>query len=127
MIKFIYSEKATKFCKISTVDLSYIVPVKSTMEISQDFVGFSEYTNFFWTTYPLLFLYLLNAPLAEKRTKSGTEFYLYYSPPSKFLDIPPSLQLRSVEEPFLAQKNGGGVCNFQHVLLLAIHCFCLQF
>ena len=27
-IKFIYSEKATKFCEISTVDLSYVVPVK---------------------------------------------------------------------------------------------------
>ena len=28
-IKFIYSEKATKFCEISTVDLSYVVPVHS--------------------------------------------------------------------------------------------------
>ena len=34
-VKFIYSEKATHFCKISTVDLSYVVTVKSTMEISQ--------------------------------------------------------------------------------------------
>ena len=45
-LKFIYSEKATKFCKISTVDLSYVVPVKSTVEISQNFVAFSEYMNF---------------------------------------------------------------------------------
>ena len=45
-LKFIYSEKATKFCEISTVDLSYIVPVKSTVEISQNFVAFSEYRNF---------------------------------------------------------------------------------
>ena len=45
-IKFIYSEKATKFCEISTVDLSYVVPVKSTVEISQTFVAFSEYMNF---------------------------------------------------------------------------------
>ena len=45
-IKFIYSEKATKFCEISTVDLSYVVPVKSTVEISQNFVAFSEYMNF---------------------------------------------------------------------------------
>ena len=43
---FKYSEKATKFCKISTVDLSYVVPVKSTVEISQNFVAFSEYMNF---------------------------------------------------------------------------------
>ena len=28
LIKFIYSEKATKFCEISNVDLSYVVPVK---------------------------------------------------------------------------------------------------
>ena len=46
VLKFIYSEKATKFCKISTVDLSYVVPVKFTVEISQNFVAFSEYMNF---------------------------------------------------------------------------------
>ena len=36
ILKFKYSEKATKCCEISTVDLSYIVPVKSTVEISQN-------------------------------------------------------------------------------------------
>ena len=45
-VKFIYSEKATKFCEISTLDLSYVVTVRSTMEISQTFVAFSEYMNF---------------------------------------------------------------------------------
>ena len=45
-VKFIYSEKAKKFCEISTVDLSYVVTVKSTMEILQNFVAFSEYMNF---------------------------------------------------------------------------------
>ena len=45
-LKLIYSEKATKFCEISTVDLSYVVTVKSTVEISQNFVAFSEYMNF---------------------------------------------------------------------------------
>ena len=45
-LKFIYSEKATKFCKISTLLLSYAVPVKSKVEISQNFVAFSEYMNF---------------------------------------------------------------------------------
>ena len=44
--KFIYSEKATKFCEISTLLLSYVVPVKSKVEISQNFVAFSEYMNF---------------------------------------------------------------------------------
>ena len=45
-IKFIYSEKATKLCEISTLDLSYVVPVKSTGESLQDFVAFTEYMNF---------------------------------------------------------------------------------
>ena len=45
-LKFIYSEKATKFCKISTSLLSYVVPVKSTEEFLQNFVAFSEYMNF---------------------------------------------------------------------------------
>ena len=47
LVKFIYSEKATRFCDISTVDLSSVVPVKSTVEILQNFVTFSEYMNFF--------------------------------------------------------------------------------
>ena len=46
LLKFIYSEKATKFCEISTLLLSYAVPVKSKVEISQHFVAFSEYMNF---------------------------------------------------------------------------------
>ena len=41
-----YSEKVTKFCEISTVDLSYVVLVKSTVDVSQNFVAFSEYMNF---------------------------------------------------------------------------------
>ena len=41
-LKFIYSKniKNTKFCP------RYVVPVKSEMEISQNFVAFSEYMNF---------------------------------------------------------------------------------
>ena len=42
ILKFILSEKATKFCEISTVDL----PVKSKVEISQNVLAFSEYMNF---------------------------------------------------------------------------------
>ena len=41
-----YSEKATNFCEISTVNLSYVVTVKSKVEISQNFAAFSEYMNF---------------------------------------------------------------------------------
>ena len=46
IIKVIYSENATKFCKISTLLLSYVVPVKSKLEILQTYVAFSEYMNF---------------------------------------------------------------------------------
>ena len=45
-VKSIYSEKVPKFCKISTVDLSYVVPVKSTLDISHTFVAFWKYMNF---------------------------------------------------------------------------------
>ena len=41
---FIYSKKATKFCKIFT--LSCVVSVKSKVKISQNVVAFSEWMNF---------------------------------------------------------------------------------
>ena len=46
LLKFIYSEKAAKFCEIFTLLLSHVVPVKSKVKISQNFVAFSEYMNF---------------------------------------------------------------------------------
>ena len=46
VVKFIYSEKATKFCEIFPFILSYLVPVKIKVKISQNFVAFSEYMNF---------------------------------------------------------------------------------
>ena len=46
LVKFIYSEKATKVWEISTLDLSNVVMVKSTVEILHNFVAFSEYKNF---------------------------------------------------------------------------------
>ena len=45
-IKFIYSEKATKFCKIFPLLLTVCTVVKSKGKISQNFVDFSEYMNF---------------------------------------------------------------------------------
>mgnify|MGYP007048661083 CR=1 FL=1 len=45
-LKFIYPGKVKFFCKISTVDFSFIVPFRPTMEISQNFAAFSEYINF---------------------------------------------------------------------------------
>ena len=46
MLNLIYSEKATKFCEISTVDLTVTTEDKFKVEISQNFVAFSEYMNF---------------------------------------------------------------------------------
>ena len=63
-LKFIYSEKATKFCEIFPLLLTTVHTVKS--KISQNFVAFSEYMNFdykcmnlelkilgSWVTFPL--------------------------------------------------------------------------
>ena len=43
VVKFIYSEKATKFCEIFTLLLTV---VKSKVKILKKFVAFSEYMNF---------------------------------------------------------------------------------
>ena len=45
-IKFIYSEKATKFFEIFTLLLTVCTVVKNKVKISQNFVAFSEYMNF---------------------------------------------------------------------------------
>ena len=45
-IKFVYSEKVTKFCKISTSLLSTVPTDKSKVEVLQNFVTFSEYMDF---------------------------------------------------------------------------------
>ena len=46
ILKFIYSEKATKSCEISTLLLSVCTVDKSKVEISKNFEAFSENTNF---------------------------------------------------------------------------------
>ena len=46
LVKFIYSEKATKFCKIFTLLLTGTTQDKSKVKILQNFVAFSEYMNF---------------------------------------------------------------------------------
>ena len=66
IIKFVYFEKATKFCKFSTVDLTVTTLDKSKVNISQKILAFLEYMNFtlsllkyhfvlfqqFWVTLP---------------------------------------------------------------------------
>ena len=46
LLKFIYSEKATKFCEIFTLLLTVCTVVKSKVKILQNFEAFSEYMNF---------------------------------------------------------------------------------
>ena len=46
LIKFIYSDKATKFCETSTLLLSTVHTEKSKVEILKISVAFSEYMNF---------------------------------------------------------------------------------
>ena len=45
-VKFVYSEKATRFCEIFTLVLSTEHIDKSKLETSQNFVVFSEYMKF---------------------------------------------------------------------------------
>ena len=49
-LKFIYSEKATKFCEIFPLHLTVCTVVKCKGKISQNFVAFSEYMSF--TIFP---------------------------------------------------------------------------
>ena len=41
-----FVRRTPKICEITTLDLSYVVTVKSTVEISQNFVAFSEDMKF---------------------------------------------------------------------------------
>ena len=79
VVKFIYSEKATTFSEIFTLLLSYVVPVKSKVKISQNFEAFSDYTyelyiyrtkvHIFQESYKILELSLsLNSIYSEKAT-----------------------------------------------------------
>ena len=45
-VKFVYSEKATKCCEISTLLLSTVHTDKSKVEILQKILAFSKYMNF---------------------------------------------------------------------------------
>jgi hypothetical protein len=44
-VKLRFCENSTIFSEITTIDLSYVVPVKSKVEISQKVLAFSEYMN----------------------------------------------------------------------------------
>ena len=46
LVKFVFSEKAAKFCEIFALLLTTVHTVKSKVKIFQNFVAFSEYMNF---------------------------------------------------------------------------------
>ena len=50
-VKFIYSEKATKFCEIFPLLLTTVHTVKSKGKISKNCVAFSEYMNFTYSEF----------------------------------------------------------------------------
>ena len=52
--RFTCKEKGTKFSKIFTLFLSYVMSVKSKVKISQNFVTFPEYINFKNESYVFL-------------------------------------------------------------------------
>ena len=84
-IKFIYCEKATEFCEIFTLLLSYVVPVKSKVKISQNFVVFSEYMNFTWYR-------TIKQPPIQTKFSNDSHVSVQYVLPSR--DIYDSLDIR---------------------------------
>ena len=70
-IKFLYSEKSTKFWEISTLLLSYVVPVKSKVETSINFLALSEYMNFNF----------------QLQTPEVSQFYMMWRSPMIFLIV----------------------------------------
>ena len=76
LIKFIYSEKATKFCEIFALLLFYVVPVKSKVKISQNFVAL-EYMNFtFVNSEFLMFIFSrFVLPIGATINMDGTALY----------------------------------------------------
>ena len=80
-LKFIYSEKAKKICKIFPLLLSVCTVDKSKGKISQNFVTFSEYTNFntLFITKQVVYLHdknILRRP--QNFAKSPPYFCLQY-------------------------------------------------
>ena len=74
LLKFIYSEKATRFCEIFPLLLTTVHTVKCKGKISQNFVAFSEYMNFT--------MVVINPP--EKKLENCTSVHCGISPSQSF-------------------------------------------
>ena len=80
MVKFIYSEKATKFCEIFPLLLTLSTVVNSKGKISQNFVAFSEYMNFnrfdpsnIQSEYDVIFAFNSSTVLNKKNCRKQTQ------------------------------------------------------
>ena len=74
-LKFICSEKDTKFCENFTLFLSYVLPVKSKVKILQSFVAFLEYMNF---TRFIIFLLSSQSEYTNFR-KTIKHFFIHFT------------------------------------------------
>ena len=70
-----YSEKAAKFCKISTLLLTVTTKDKCEVEISQNSVAFSEYMNFI-KNFQYVGLHIAIKVHKTKTKKSASEIVL---------------------------------------------------
>ena len=96
LLKFIHSEKVTKFCEIFSLLLTVCTAVKSKEKISQNFVAFSEYENFtsnrhtYATPYTSCFMLLSKLKtLSCIKTSSHQQFvkFIYFEKATKFCEI----------------------------------------
>ena len=78
LLKYIYSEKATKFCEIFPLLLTAVHTVKSKGKISQKFVAFSEYMKFNIKLLSLAY-YSLNSKISKKDNLSDQKYNLSMS------------------------------------------------
>ena len=70
LVKFIYSEKATKCGEISIVHLTITTENKFTLEISQNLVAFSEYMNFMKNCFYIFLIW----PILEAKSQIKSEW-----------------------------------------------------
>ena len=95
-LKFLYSEKAPKFCEIFPLLLSYAVPVKS----KGNFLAFSEYVNF---------TYLHSR--SDKMECNDSEIRFFFHPlltsnfDKLFGDCYARIRVTSLLDPELAESN----------------------
>ena len=85
LLKFIYSEKAAKFCEIFPLILTVCTVVKSQVKISQNFVAFSEYITTTHVTTPFAKEDLKRAFFADFNFKTSLLKFIYFEKATKYL------------------------------------------